>query len=229
MITTAKAPFLICILAAVCGLFAARQTDKSRTGPAQGIGLRGILLGSAIALVLVLSLAARYGGGDDVDSDLLVGRVAGYVFGQVYAFSAWVTTGGWLVDHAAFGQYTLAGVFELFGIGARTGGMYTEIAIDDGAAESNVFTAFRGLIQDFYLPGAVAVMFALGLLVTFLAKSRNDSLGQPMAITGLLTAYLFLGWSPVISIFNYNSVVLAVGAAALALFASHAPVARSNP
>ena len=220
LITTAKAPFMICIMAAICGAFAARSEGTDAKDSERKLGVREVAIAIAIALVLVLSLAARYGGGDDVDSELITGRVAGYLFGQVYAFSAWVTTGGWLIDNPGLGKYSLAGVFELLGAGARAGGMYTEIAIDDGAAESNVFTAFRGLVQDFYLTGAVAIMFLAGLLAKWLTQGRSVLLPRPLAIASLLVAYLFIGWSPIISIFNYNSMVMAVGAATLALMAS---------
>src|SRR6185369_2865976 len=173
--------------------------------------LRRLGLIALVVMVLLASLVLRYGGAAGVDLALIAERSGSYAIGPVYAFSAWVSTGGLAVSEAGFGRYSIAGIFELLGIGRRVSGFYEYIVINDATAESNIFSAFRGLIQDFYLPGALFLLFLLGILAQLLISRRASSATSYAASIGLLSAiYLFVGWSPIISIFNYNGVHFAV-------------------
>jgi oligosaccharide repeat unit polymerase len=238
IITTAKTPLLLGVLCMASGRFAT-QMARGSVGPGGVAGgrVRAVLLLAVASFVSLVSLVFRYGGSSGADLQLIVQRLGGYLFGQVYAFSAWVTTGGLNVSDVGLGRYSLAGAFELVGIGRRESGFYDYIALDDASAESNIFTAFRGLIQDLSLPGALVFLFTLGALVHLVGRPMRSVLSQVLGITMVSATYLFLGWSPFISVFNYNGVLLAIVAVFLALMfsvkggvpaAESAPAARSG-
>src|SRR5262249_22704706 len=73
---------------------------------------------------------------------------------------------------------------------------------------SNIFTAFRGLLQDFTFPGAVLLSFVSGMVA---AVAYGKTVAGSMRYIPLLAGYYaFVLWSPIVSILNYNSVLLAL-------------------
>jgi oligosaccharide repeat unit polymerase len=218
LVTTAKTPLLLGVLCMVSGRFALQMSGCGELpvsrGPSRVWSVAFVLLGS---MALLASLVFRYGGASEVDFELIAERIGGYLFGQVYVFSAWVTTGGLNVEDPGFGRNTLAGAFELVGIGHREAGYYSYIVLDDATSQSNIFTAFRGLIQDFFLPGALMFMFVLGAVTECCVRLVGSALSLVLSVTVLSAAYLFLGWSPIISVFIYNDMLFAVGVVFLVL------------
>jgi len=211
LVTTAKTPLMLGILCSFAGQFASRSSTSATVSAATSGRFRRIAGFVLVVIVLLGSLVLRYGGADGLDLKLLVERTGSYAIGPVYAFSAWVSTGGIEVADPGLGRYSVAGIFELLGIGRRVSGFYEYITINDATADSNIFSALRGLIQDFYLPGALLFMLLLGLCAQILAMRRSDGPWERAISVGFLSAiYLFLGWSPIISIFNYNGVHFAV-------------------
>jgi oligosaccharide repeat unit polymerase len=218
LVTTAKTPLLLGVLCMGSGRFAMQMSACSEEPVRRGRGrVRNVALILLGSLVLLASLVFRYGGASEVDLELIMERVSGYLFGQVYVFSAWISTGGLNVVDPGFGRNTLAGVFELLGIGHREAGFYSYIVLDDATSDSNIFTAFRGLIQDFLLPGALAFMLILGAVAECCVKAAGSALSLVSGITVLAAVYLFLGWSPIISIFIYNDMLFAMGVVFLVL------------
>lgn len=106
----------------------------------------------------------------------------------------------------SFGIYSLAGAFDVLGLSKRVSALsYEPVMLDDGYS-SNIFTAFRGLIQDFSLPGALFLCMGGGWLAG--SAYANASRGRMSSVPILAGYYAFFLWSPIVSIFNYNSVWL---------------------
>jgi hypothetical protein len=77
---------------------------------------------------------------------------------------------------------------------------------------SNVYTGFRPLIQDFTIPGALAMLALVGMVggIGF----RQVAAGRASAIPLLIIAYVTIFWLPITWFWIYNSLtatVLAVG------------------
>jgi len=127
------------------------------------------------------------------------------ILGYLAVFSDWVTHGElWSLN---LGSYTFAGLFEMMGLHARAIGIYSTSITLAGGEQTNIYTAFRGLIQDFSLPGAIFFFFIVGL-VSGLAYCRACQ-GRWRSTLVLSALYAFLAWSPVISLSTYNSLLLA--------------------
>lgn len=128
-------------------------------------------------------------------------------FPYLGVFSSWLQTNAWSVNlHPGLGQYTFAGVFDLLHIHTRVAGLYTDQVQIDGAGY-NIYTAFRGFIEDFTVPGALVFLALVGFgaeVVYQRVRSGN------LRFAGLLTAfYAATLWSFVVDLFIYNTIVLA--------------------
>ena len=106
----------------------------------------------------------------------------------------------------SFGVYSLAGAFDVLGLSKRVSALSYEPVMLDYGYSSNIFTAFRGLIQDFSLPGALWLCIGGGWLGG--SAYLNASRGRMSSVPVLAGYYVFFLWSPIVSIFNYNSVWL---------------------
>ncbi len=96
---------------------------------------------------------------------------------------------------------------DWLGIIERDIGFYKENIILANSVYTNIFTVFRGLIEDFSIPGTLVFGFGIGVLAR-LAFNRC-SYGQFMWMMPLTLYYAFVLYSPIISLFNYNSAIMA--------------------
>jgi hypothetical protein len=103
------------------------------------------------------------------------------------------------------GRWTLPGIFDFLGLGARQVGIYTNKVIIEGCP-SNLYSAIRGLIMDFTLPGAILITFLGGVLSNHVFEKTLKS--QKWAMGLLPMIYGWILFSPVVSVFSYNSITL---------------------
>ncbi len=213
LITTAKGSLLISmLLTASAGL-------AGKLWLAGSWGRRGRAAVAAAVLVVILatvvSLGLRYGSDESDLGSTIRERMGGYVVGHVAAFSAWLQWEGLWESGGGWGQSSFAGLAELLGLTTRVPGIYRELALNPVAAESNVFTAFRGLIVDFTFPGALLAVVLASAAAGCAWRRMQDGGGGARSFLGLVCYFVFVGWSPVISAFVYNVILLALAAFAL--------------
>jgi oligosaccharide repeat unit polymerase len=140
-------------------------------------------------------------------------RLETYLFGSLAGFGQWLAAGQ--ADPPRFGAYTFAGIFDLMGWSQRYVGLYEDVVTLQSGEPTNIYTAFRGLIQDFTLFGSALLSFTVGL-----ASGYTYSLSCARVTHWLLLLaafYAFAFFSPLVSVFNFNGVVLAWVVAAMVL------------
>jgi oligosaccharide repeat unit polymerase len=175
------------------------------------VSLFVLMLGGLVFFLLIDAIRGFQG--DDFGLSTDEPRLSKYFLGAVPAFSSWVHTAN--EQEVTLGAYTFAGVFDLLGIKQRQIGVYEEYVTLAGGESTNLYTLFRGLIQDFTLPGASLFGVLLGIVAGAAARSRSTNhLRSVLVLAGY---YAFIFFSPVISIFTYNGLILAWGIAALVL------------
>jgi hypothetical protein len=104
----------------------------------------------------------------------------------------------------------------MMGFGHRIPGLFDSI-IDLVAGEtSNIYTAFRPLIQDFTIPGALFILALLGFVggIGFRLVAMGRWSGMPL----LLAAYVTIFWTPITWFWIYNSLTATVVAVGLVVF-----------
>ena len=140
-------------------------------------------------------------GMDSIIIDLLMDRIRAYYFGYLAAFTQWIGT----IDspNLSGGLTTFAGPFNLLGVMERSLGFYEPVNISSGIS-TNIFTALRGLVIDFSIPESIFIAFIVGFFLQ-LSYQRGIS-GTIINTLPISMFYAFTLYSPLISIFHYNSI-----------------------
>jgi oligosaccharide repeat unit polymerase len=219
VLTTAKTPMLLTGVLLFSGSVALRAHPAWRSEPMQRRWIVLSALGAVVGVVAIASLALRYGA-DTTDSTLLLQRVSGYVFGHMVALSAWLAVENWNTLQPTFGAFSFAGVFEVLGFSQRSPGFYVPIGLNEWSNESNVFSAFRGLIIDFGFFGAWMVAALAGAVASEAYSRLRANRGGLASYLTLSVFYAFSCWSPIVSVLAYNVVLLGLAIAGVTLMAS---------
>lgn len=139
----------------------------------------------------------------DIFSHLLT-----WFFGYIPAFCQWVESSAF-DSYSGFGVYTFSGIADMIGVQEKRGGMFDMVQIGDNRF-SNVFTAYRGLIMDFGLFVSYSSISISGLLLAYCSQKLSKARHPGITYVLLILILSFLGWSFVISIYTYNSVLLGI-------------------
>jgi oligosaccharide repeat unit polymerase len=138
---------------------------------------------------------------DVIIIDLLINRIKAYFFGYLSAFSLWFIEPVNLSFSG--GITTFAGPFNLLGILERPLGFYEPINISTNVS-TNIFTAFRGIVMDFSIIGSIFIAFFLGFIFQLIFQKNHSN--DIVSTLPLSIFYAFTLYSPLISIFHYNSI-----------------------
>jgi len=223
-VETAKAGLLFAVCCWLSGYLAMRVirgTERFRALNRKILMVAAISVFAVIVLFVVTdAIRSRSQGQQDVELAVDSARMKASVFGYLSAFSQWMS--GSRPEGLGFGAYTFGGLLDLAGLHPRATGVYTSSVTLPGLEENNVYTAFRGLIQDFSFPVAIVICAALGALCGYGYGQLRK--GRFRWALGVSAFYAFVAWSPLGSLFVYNGLVLAWCVAALLLTAEASPV-----
>jgi oligosaccharide repeat unit polymerase len=169
-----------CIAFFYAGLLAYRILQSDFCLFKKGV-LKKVVLCSAILAPLTVASFMSRGLQDSEDTDLirdrLIANFASYSCGHLYAFSDWYTSYmaehwgtryrsqiSYSREHAMYGFYTFAPLFRFAGSTKVPEASEDYYEYGDILA-TNIYTMFRGLIQDFGLLGSLLFMFLMGFLI----------------------------------------------------------------
>lgn len=207
VLLTTRSSLLLPIALAISAYLA--TSIATRRAPALSLGRAAAAAGLIVVIAAGFFLVqmARYAGWSSGSPAAVVQSMWFNLFPYLAVFSIWFTNHAMEASlHPAFGQYTFAGVFDLLHIHSRVAGLYTDQVVINGD-QYNVYTAFRGLIQDFTIPGALVFLALVGFGAE-LAYGRVRA--GDIRFAGLLAAfYAATLWSFVVDVFIYNTIVLA--------------------
>jgi oligosaccharide repeat unit polymerase len=130
-----------------------------------------------------------------------------YLFGGIASFTSYLDTKGF-VD-LGWGRYSFSSLYGLLGIQENINGIYTDflpISMKDNSLDTNIFTAFRQLMDDFGVLGTVIFMFWIGALSSIIFERSIK--GDIKAIAVLIVLYTFLFHTPLLAITCHNSVLI---------------------
>jgi len=174
--------------------------------------LVALSLGAVLAVFFFAVGLARLATTDVALLTTVSGNFASSAFGHMTVFSQWLTE--YMNDpfSPTLGAVTFSGPLEMLGYGQRLPGLFENLVDLVTGQTSNVYTGFRPLIQDFTIPGALAMLALVGMIggVGF----RLVAAGRSSAIPLLIIAYVTIFWLPITWFWIYNSLtatVLAVG------------------
>jgi oligosaccharide repeat unit polymerase len=186
---------------------------------------------AALCFALFTTIAYIRVGGEERLRPAIAEKLPVYAFGHLPAYSRWSDPD----SNQLYPRRQLRGGAETFsgvpGVVSPRGGSraYEERAAVTGAGHvTNVFTSFRGLLEDFGVAGSLMALFCIGGLTVKLERILRQ---RPSVVVGLVYAAIlcFLVLTPIQSPFMFTVVVLAyVGALIVAGFARRVPVGRQG-
>ena len=164
VIYSTRQGILLSLVLILSGIFSANVLLKKDLDLT--FNLRSVIIAASgiIGLVCIWIFLQWLRGGADYSVILLSfwDMAISAIFSTTSAFTVWLRT--YQPMEISYGLYTFAGPADLLGFRERPLGFYTD-AVVLGNSYTNIFTAFRGMIHDFTIPGTLF----LGILVGYTA------------------------------------------------------------
>ena len=206
LITTAKSTLLQPLLMWISA-YGAGMLLQSR-GRAMKLGISGMVLVGCLAIVIsgitLFTFYLRYPNKSLWDA--VAENIVNYVTFGLPPFVYWWDNVNIVRLSPDYGRWTFSGIIDFLSLGSRELGIYKEFVVV-GALVSNLYSVFRGLIQDFTFPGAILVTLCSGALAERAYRSVTEG---NIAMVGILAGmYSFMLWSPIVSLFVYNAILFA--------------------
>lgn len=212
VLQTTKAALLFAIVLWLSGYFATRLRFGKLAVFTKGHMLVATLVGGVLTTFFFAVGLARMASTDVSLLNVVMLKLLTSAFGHMTVFSQWLAEYWSQPFDPSLGKVTFAGPLEMLGFSQRIPGLFDSIVDLVAGESSNIYTAFRPLIQDFTISGALAVLTLLGFVggIGF----RNVAAGRWSAVPLLLVAYVTIFWTPITWFWIYNSLtatVVAVG------------------
>jgi hypothetical protein len=153
----------------------------------------------SLVLLLVLSQALRMNRLSLSDLPFLLNHLRHYVVGHMPVFGHWAANTFPGIPADGLGMHTFAGFAELAGVAERQKGLYAATA---DFTDSNIYTAWRPLLEDFGVFGGVLFLFVLAYFAGM--GWRLLERGRLVGATFVMIYASYTVWSPITSIFVYS-------------------------
>ncbi len=203
-VTSAKAGFLFSIILWISAFAANRQRSVRRGIRMTWPDLRRLGLSAAVLVVIFVGLLiVRYG--SSASGTFLATNFKIYLFGHLSVFSGWWE---YSLEHGydlQFGRRLFFGPAALVGLNERVIGAYELIHYKQYTLDSNIFTTYRAVIEDFSLPGTMFLAVIFGYISSF-AYQQVLARGPTIGAIWLTFFYALLLSSHVNNMFGYTTI-----------------------
>jgi oligosaccharide repeat unit polymerase len=216
VLQTTKAALLFAVTLWLSGYFTMRLRQGKTVVFTKGHLAIGLVLGGLGTILFLGTSLARLGSTDLGLIGTASGKLIGAAFGHMTVLSQWLTEYWTQPFSPTLGKVTFAGPLELVGVGRRIPGLFESLIDLISGDTSNIYTAFRPLIQDFTLPGAIAALVLVGFVggISF----RMVATGNGRAAPVLIGTYATIFWTPITWFWIYNSLTATMIALAVLAF-----------
>lgn len=202
LMTNGKLGIIVSVALFAIGFILSYITKNKKTLPINKKFIMIIVVGAiGFVGVMFFVMMARTGKLDFEDFDVIIDKFGVYAFGHMEAFDVWFTNVFLNTEHQyLLGESTFSSIFSLFFGTERIQGVYESI---DGAI-SNVFTAYRGVIEDFGLLGGGLFVFLIGFLGGILYRiCQTNKESSALSITLMSVVYFWVVFSLFVSPWVY--------------------------
>lgn len=216
VLQTTKAAMLFAIVLWLSGYFATRLRFGKLAVFTRGHLVVAVITGSALTAFFFAVGLARLASTDVSLLNVVMLKLITSAFGHMTVFSQWLAEYWSQPFEPSLGKFTFAGPLEMAGLSRRIPGLFESIIELVAGETSNIYTAFRPLIQDFTIPGALAVLAVLGCVggIGFRMVAAGRWSGLPL----LLVAYVTIFWTPITWFWIYNSLTATIVGVGLIVF-----------
>ena len=208
VLQTTKAAVLFSASLWLSGYFATRlRVGQLRVFTKAHLIVSAVLGGLATVFFFGIGLA-RMAATDTSLAAVVRVKLVTAAFGHMSVFSQWLNEHWAQSFSPTFGTFTFAGPLELLGVQKRVPGIFDSVVELIAGETSNIYTGFRPLIEDFSIPGALAVLAILGFVSG--AAFRGVARGSTGWIPVLIAGYMTILWTPITWFWIYNSLTATV-------------------
>lgn len=216
ILQTTKAAVLFAMVLWLSGYFATRLRFGKLAVFTKGHMTVAAVAGSFLTMFFFAVSLARLASTDVSLLNVVLLKLISGAFGHMTVFSQWLTEYWNQPFNPTLGTVTFAGPLEMLGFSQRIPGLFDSIVELVVGETSNIYTAFRPLIQDFGIPGALTILTLLGVIGG--AGFRMVASGRWSGMPLLLIAYVTIFWTPITWFWIYNSLTATVVAVGLIVF-----------
>lgn len=159
--------------------------------------------------VLILSMMFRIGRFDIDTFYIVIGKFISYALGHLPAFDIWFDRQPLLSTDLTCGGKFFMGITNYLGIVERKSGIYDEfVDISLYGDQTNVYTIFRILIEDFGIIGTLIFFLLLGYFAQRMYINVRTLRRYKSSLTFIVAFYFLTSWSFVTSVFVYTSYIV---------------------
>jgi oligosaccharide repeat unit polymerase len=216
ILQTTKAAVLFSMVLWLSGYFATRLRHGKLAVFTKGHFLAAAVIGLPLGIFFFAVGLARLASTDVSLLNVVLIKLVTSAFGHMTILSQWLADYWAEPFDPTLGQVTFAGPLEMLGISHRIPGLFDNFVNLVAGETSNIYTGFRPLIQDFTIPGAIAVLAMLGFVGG--AGFRMVAAGKWSAVPLLLISYVTIFWTPITWFWVYNSLTATVLGVAVVVF-----------
>lgn len=141
-------------------------------------------------LVIYLSMMLRLGKFDFSIIETINKKFVLYALGHIVAFSSWFTNNIGFIEYS-LGLKTFYGIADFIGIADRAQGIYTDYVFW-GEWNTNVYSIFRSLLEDFGPYLGIVIMLFYGFVVSYYFYIVKKSEYRYKGLFALSTFYFYV-------------------------------------
>lgn len=197
LLTTEKYPLFLAVVFFLLGLLSNRNLDKTKKTSIFPLLVFLILLSATITMF------AFKNRGYDTDFFELIDLIGNYVFRQFYNFGYWIVNSSY-DDCCTYGNLTFVGPLNYLGVFDKVATVFSE-SISYKGYESNIYTGWRYLVQDFSVIGPFAINSFLALFFIIASKFNLFSIKEILRNFVIFSSMIGIN----VTVFIHNSVYLA--------------------
>ena len=202
VIYSSRTVVILTVVGMISSEFAVRSWQKDDLNQLKKLAV--LILSAIIGFPIVfISLQwLRQGTGADFILNEMITVARSSMTGSISAFTQWYHQ--WNGLDLAWGRNSFAGPFELMEISERVQGFYLDFS-EVGSTHINIYTAFRGILEDFGFIGTTIVLFLFGFISAWVYKFVENGWVVFIPLLALMNGWIL--FSPFISLFVNNSII----------------------
>ena len=164
----------------------------------------GLYLAIVGTFIFIGGAILRFRNMETEGSSFFIDSLKSYLLGGISAFDTYIHNPD--TSGLGYGRYSFSALYGLLGIATNEVGVYTNyLTFDVDGDTTNIFTAFRQMIDDFGIIGASVYMFVLGFIGG--KEWSKAKYGDQLAISFMLLFYMFLFHTPLLAVTVHNSIL----------------------
>lgn len=155
-----------------------------------------ILVACLLFFLLYISFVLRIGMNENNIFEIIVNKLSIYTFGHIQGFDVWFSKNMLYNTHLGFGSNTFLAISSRLGIQTKQQGIYDFIT----ESCTNVYSPFRGLIEDFGPLLSLFLIAVLGFLCSYyfykICSSKRENIFYQFVFSIILFSNVFFMVSP---------------------------------